>query len=180
MKRRTTICALAFLAPVGVWLFGANIFALAWHASHGFHREMNGVRFHVPLLYQENDGSAYNQFSFYTWPSAFHHKDGSITVDFQKQPSKKPFQPLDERSQQALGMSLRGQRPAKLANQSGNCFEYRIDELTLIPARHGSERVRIECRFADDVLASFNGSSNAVPEFYSFLNEAELVKQKQI
>jgi hypothetical protein len=177
VKRSTAICALALLLPVAVWLFGANTLALAWHASHGFHREMTGVRFYVPLLYREDDGSVYNEFSFYTYRSLFFRKDGNITIGFQRQRPEISFQPMDQNSQHALGMYLHGKRSATLANQYGNCFEYGIDVLTISAARHGSGRVWIDCRFRDNLRASFDGSSSAIPDFYDFLNRAKLVQR---
>jgi hypothetical protein len=177
VKRSTAICALALLLPVAVWLFGVNIFALAWHASHGFHREMNGVRFYVPLLYREDDGSVYNEFSFYTNRSPLSKKDGSITIGFQNQEPKVSFGPMDQKSQHMLGVQLRAQRSAKLAEQSGDCFEYGIDVLTISATRHGFGRVWIECRFRNDLRASFDGSSSAIPDFYDFLDRAKLVQR---
>jgi hypothetical protein len=177
VKRSTAICALSLLLPVFLWLFGADIFAVAWHATHGFHREMNGIRFYVPLLYKEDDGSVYNEFSFYTYRSTLFRKDGSITIGFQKQKPESSFQPMDQNSQHALGMYFQEQRSIRLANQSGTCFEYGIDFLRLGAVRPGPQRVWIECRFTDALRASFNGSSNAVPDFYKFLNESEPVKQ---
>ncbi len=177
MKRNTLICALALLLPVAVWLLGANLFALTWHASHGFHREMNGIRFYVPLLYREDDGSVYNEFSFYTYGSALFRKDGSITIGFPRQESGTSFRPMDQKSQRMLGVSLLAQRSATLADQSGECFEYGIDVLTISATRHGSGRVWIECRFRDDLRASFDRSSSAIPDFYDFLDRARLVQR---
>lgn len=177
MKRSTAICAFALLVVVAVWLLGANVFAFTWHGAHGFHREINGVRFYVPLLYREDDGSVYNEFSFYTYRSALFKKDGSITVSFQKQERGTPFGPMDPKSQQTLGVFLWRQRAVAFAEQPGNCFEYGINAVTLQPASAGPDRVWIECRFARDVRASFDGSANAIPDFYGFLGAAELLKQ---
>ncbi len=177
MRKSSAICAFAILLLIGVWLLGTNLFSLTWHASHGFHREMNGVRFYVPLLYREDDGSVYNEFSFYTNRSPLFKKDGSITIGFQNQAPKVSFAPMDQKSQHMLGVQFLAQRSATLANQSGDCFEYGIDVLMINATRHGFGRVWIECRFRDDLRASFDGSSSAVPDFYDFLDRAKLVQR---
>lgn len=169
--KRIGICASAFLFPLGVWLFGANMFSLVWHATHGFHREINGVRFYVPLLYRENNGSVYDEFSFYTYRSALFSKEGSITIDFPKYASGMSSGPMNSKSQKMLGVFLVGQRTATMADQPGNCFEYGINEATLKPAI-APARVWIQCRFEPNMEASFDGSANAAPDLYEFLAEA--------
>lgn len=171
MRRRIGICASAFLFPLGVWLFGANMFSLGWHATHGFHREINGVRFYVPLLYREDNGSVYNEFSFYTYRSALFSKEGSITIDFPKHESGMSSGPMYSKSQKMLGVFLVGQRAATLAGQPGNCFEYGLNETTL-NLQLAPTRVWIQCRFGPNMEASFNGSANAAPDLYKFLAAA--------
>lgn len=69
--------------------FLAESIAIAWHLRHGFHAEMRGLRFSVPLLYDENHGSNILQLSIDTSPGHLNKKIAFITIDFHRQTSSK-------------------------------------------------------------------------------------------
>jgi hypothetical protein len=175
------VMVMAAIVTADLYLFQGNILAFAWHARNGFHREFNGVRFRVPLFYEENAGSVMNQFSILSLPSPAHRSSSSITVEFPPWSSSNPCKNspciYSADVAQRLGLTRLGERTARLGNRSGNCIEYQYDALTLGPRPSNSQILWITCRLGKDLDVSFDGTRNAVPEFYAFLESASEVKQ---
>jgi hypothetical protein len=178
-KRKGLLFAsiLAAIVATDFYLFGLNIFAFGWHMRHGFHRETGGFRFKVPLFYQESDSVTMNQFSIDSFPSPIRSKSSSISMEFPPWSSNKPVLPLPDELAPSAGLGLLGQHSARLASRSGKCIEYmQQGGLTLSAIRAELQPVWITCQFGD-VSATFDGTRNAVPEFYEFLESAREVKR---
>jgi hypothetical protein len=174
MKRRGLLSAAVFglIVITDIGLFGMNVFAFAWHVRHGFHREVNGTRFWVPLFYQERESPASNQFSINSYSSPVRREYSSITVEFPPWSSGKTISPMPREDAERMGLTQVARRSAKLGRRSGICIEYAQDgpalsgpSLELLPRY-------IECRLGSELQVSFEGSRNAVPELYAFMESA--------
>jgi hypothetical protein len=168
-KRKGLLASVIFAVVViaDVFLFGPQIFATVWEARTGFHRDLHGIRFHVPLFYVSSDSTAYGQYDFATTPSPTRKKYAFITVDFQKQASEAPPRPMTTSALERLHERLTGQRTATLAGKSGTCFEY-ADEKNV---------VTIECYFDGGPRTWFMGTPNTLEDFYTFMNRAETMSK---
>jgi hypothetical protein len=167
---------LALILVTDFYIFGLSIITFIWHVRHGFHREINGFRFRVPLFYQEGDNITMNTLSIYSFPSPIHRKSSSISVDFPPWSSNQPLVASDE-DVRRNGLGLVGQRSARLGNRTGKCIEYSQQGIaTMSPNPADLRLIRIICKFGD-VEATFDGTRNAVPEFYGCLESADEVKR---
>jgi hypothetical protein len=167
---------LALILITDFYLFGLSIFAFGWHVRHGFHREINGFRFKVPLFYQEGDNITMNTLSIYSYPSPIRRKFSTINVDFPPWSSNQPLLASDEDARR-IGLGLLGQHSARLASRTGKCIEYSQKGLATISPNPADLRlIWITCKFGD-VNATFDGTPSAVPEFYGFLESADEVKR---
>jgi len=177
-KRKGLLFIVIFtlIVLVDLQLFGMSLLAFAWHVRHGFHREVHGIKFRVPLFYQESEDSTLNQFSIHAFPSDMHREDSAITVSFPPWTSEMALDPLSKEDAERMGLVLIAQRHAKLGNRSGSCAEYLQDDLDLGGRLSGLGPTEIECRF-HNVEVRFTGSRNAVPEFYSFIESAKEVNR---
>lgn len=164
------------IAFVDLYLFGMSCFAFAWHVRHGFHREMNGIKFSVPLFYQEERALDDNQLALVTYRSPIHSEHASITVDFLTKTSRQASLPIAGEDAESLGLVLKGQRNATLGSRAGTCLESVQSQLVL-PGYSAPTLMYIECRFGDELDVRFDGSQSAVPEFYSFIESAREVSR---
>jgi len=160
-----------------LFLFQTNIFAFAWHLRHGFYREFNGIRFAVPLFYQEAQGSTLNEFSIIANPSPIHKKHAFITVSFPPWTTDRPLRPMSPEDAGRIGMTLAGERDDRFGNRAGKCVEYTQNRMALDGQERpsGLQPIWITCRFGE-VDVDFDGSRNAVPEFYFLMESANEVK----
>jgi hypothetical protein len=152
---------------VDMALFGPQIFAVVFELPHGFHLDVHGLRLQTPLFYTTSTGSAYDEYSFNTMPSATRHKKASITVDFKKHLLGRA-EPFSTAMQQKVGLRQISKREAVLARRDGICFEYE-DKFGMAD---------IQCSFGTDLHTSFTGSPNAVEDFYTFMSKAEELPRK--
>jgi hypothetical protein len=156
--------------------FLAESIAIAWHLRHGFDAEMRGLRFRVPLLYDENHGSNMLQLSIDTFPGHLNKKIAFITVDFHRQtPSK-----LDSSDREArlarFGLKQSAVHPLRMAGREGTCIDLVPipgAENASLPARVYSGLYIIDCSFGEDLQIHFDGSPNALPDFYELVRSAE-------
>jgi len=159
------------------YLFGLSIVAFGWHMRHGFHQEVHGFRFNVPLFYEEGDGVKANSFSIYSYACPLRKKSSSISIDFPPWSSDRTLTPMSRDNAQRMGLGLLGQRSARFANRTGKCIEYLQQGIPALSLGHSEmELMWITCQFGD-VGAHFNGTRNAVPEFYQFLESAQEVQR---
>jgi hypothetical protein len=150
-----------------LFLFGQQIFAVFLELPHGFHHDIHGIRFHVPMFYiYSADGPSYDEYGFMTSPSPTRHKNGSIFVDFKKQQGHDEL--LSTEMLKKFGLHRVGQRTVKLAGRAGNCFEYATE----------TGFVNIHCVFGTELGIRFFGSSNEVDDLYAFMNKAESLPRK--
>lgn len=169
---------LSTMAFVALCLIQANVFAFAWHLRYGFHREFNGIRFSVPLFYEETKGAAMNQFSILALPSPLHKSSSYISVSFRPWTADKPLQPLSRIEARAIGMRFSSERTASFASRSGKCVEYLENQMRLPPYSNTSSGLLwITCRFGDEFEANFDGTQSAVQEFYDFIASAKEVSR---
>jgi len=176
-KLRITLAAPLFvLAMLAIWLFGMSIFAFGWHLRHGFYHTANGLKFRVPLFYQETRTAETNQFSIQTFRSAISRKDASITVKFSSDLSDRSTEPPSYEEAKSIGMTLLERRTIEMSRRRGDCVVYGKNDLTL-NRNPGFSRLWITCRFGKNMETEFEGSAGAVPDFYSFLQTAKEVKQ---
>jgi len=180
VRKRKGLLFAVILAQVlltDFYLFGLSLVAFGWHMRHGFHREVHGFRFNVPLFYDEGDDVKANSFSIYSYASPLRKKSSGISIDFPPWSSNKTLMPMSEDIAQPIGLGLLGHRSARFANRTGRCIEYLHQGiLALSPGRTEMEPTWITCQFGD-VSANFDRTRNAVPEFYQFLESAQEVKR---
>ena len=84
---------LLLIAVMGADYFLPESSAIFWHLRHGVHADMQGIRFRVPLMYEENHGDSLLELSFDTSPGHLNRKLAFVTVDFHKIPSPQPDSP---------------------------------------------------------------------------------------
>jgi len=159
-----------------VTFFGSQIFSMVWETRTGFHRDLHGIRFHVPLFYTSSSGVAYDNYSFTTLPSRTRHKLSFIVVDFQRSTLHDPPRPLPPEMLAKIGERLTGERKTTLAGRKGDCLEYAYQD----SKQQGNpvDSIHIECYFGPDLRTSFQGSPNTVEEFYDFMHKAEPLPRK--
>jgi hypothetical protein len=174
------------LAVLLVLIFAADYFlaesmAIAWHVRHGFHAEMQGLRFKVPLLYDEDHGVNMLELSFHTLPGHLNGKMAFITVDFHKQPPVAAGSPPQDAQLARFGHKHSEPHPLRVAGRDGTCADrvpIPIAQDAPLTARVLADTYFINCMFGDDLRIRFSGSKNAIPDFYSIMQSAEPVKGK--
>ncbi|HYX53390.1 MAG TPA: hypothetical protein VE783_08050 [Candidatus Limnocylindrales bacterium] len=151
----------------------AESMALAWHVRHGFHVEMNGIRFKVPLLYYEDHGSNMLELSLSTIPGRLNKKEATIVVDFHRQrPLSEDKAEVGGARLQKWGMSRSGTRTIQMVGRTGSCTDF-TGKSASIPSPYV-----VDCSFGDEMRIHFFGTENAVADFYSILQSAEVVRGK--
>ena len=163
---------------VDLSLFQANIFAFWWHAKHGFHREVHGVRFRVPLFYEQSDSSVMNEFSIYSLRTPIHTKSSSITVEFPPWDATGPSGLLSMDDASRIGLVPLREQGARFGDRTGSCAEYLRQKLVLNgpSGPKDLDPLYISCQFGEYVTTTFDGTRNAIPEFYAFMEAAQEVK----
>jgi hypothetical protein len=148
---------------------------IIWHLKHGRHVEMKGVRFTVPLLFQEDHGTSANSLEFFQFPGHFNKKTAAITILFNKPNAAPAFSDTFSREE----------RTAYLSEKPGNCVDYVSQERRYVTANNlsfsflaPSAPTYIYCDFGDGLSANFSGSLDARDDFYAFLANAKVVKRK--
>ena len=171
-----TLIILVVLADL--YLFGGYIRVLTWHAWHGNHVEMNGLRFRVPLWYFEDHTDRTNQLNIDTFPVRFSSKAAFINIDFHRQPPAEPDSPQGERIRQQMGLGKSASHKVRLADREGMCVNYfRINSDKNAADPGGPSH--IHCTFGEDLGATFAGTQDAVADFYAIIASAENVRGKQ-
>jgi hypothetical protein len=168
----------AAIVLVDLSLFQVNISAFWWHVRHGFHREVHGVRFRIPLFYEESASSVMNEFSICTFRTPIHTKSSLITVAFPPWVARGPSGLLSTDDASRIGLAPLRERRARFGDRTGSCAEYLQQRLVLNGASGPKDLdfLYIRCQFGEDLTATFDGTRNAIPEFYAFMEAAEEVK----
>lgn len=168
------------LLVLAVNYFLAESGAIGWHLRHGFHTEMNGLRFKVPLLYEEDHGINMLQLSFSTTPGHINKKMAFLSVDFHKQPPAEADSPQRTARLAQLGIKESAPHPLRLAGHDGTCIDLApLDPESSAPiTRILKGNYEIRCTFADDLHVTFWGTANARSDFYAIMQSAESVKGK--
>jgi hypothetical protein len=170
VRRAPKIALTLALATVIVGVDGAifrkDWLPLLWHLRHGRHVELNGIRFTVPLLFQEDHGTLDDTVEFYQFPGRFSKKTAAITIQFNK---TSPGQAFDD-------TFSRDERTARFAEKPGKCAEYVSQDRRYVTADNAP--TYIYCDFGEGWRANFSGSLGAKDEFYAFLADAKLVTRK--
>ena len=177
MKKRKGLLFAVIAAAIVIadaTLFDAQLFSTIWEARTGFHRDVHGIRFHVPLFYV-SASDAQDSYTFSTLASPTRRKWAVISVSFPREASQVTWRPLSPEMLQRIGDRLAGQRAVTLAGKAGNCFEYA--KVSTDQAPELSRTMQVECYFPSDVRTSFLGSSNTVEDFYTFMNRAEAMSK---
>jgi hypothetical protein len=118
-----------------------------------------------------------NTFSIDSFGSPIRRKSSSISIDFPPWSSNKPVLPLPDELAPSAGLGFLRQHSVQFGSRTGRCIEYvQQGDLTLSAIRADLQPVWITCQFGD-VSATFDGTRNAVPEFYEFLESAREVKR---
>jgi hypothetical protein len=184
VKRRIRayiIVVVAFIAAYGAIIYSsAEVSALIWHARHGFHAELGGIRVRVPLGYEASDAAGPTSLLIIKQPGHLQRGGASIEVDFQKLPSPEAMRAAEAMvPKRAVTNKKVGERTATFAGRSGTCVEYvpefvdpRINNLI----REGDGR-EIDCRFGD-VAVTLIGTANLKDDFYDIIQTAEPVRRK--
>jgi hypothetical protein len=132
---------------------------------------VNGIRFLVPLFYQEESMLGENQLSIRAYSAQIHRKHAIITVDFLPKTANPVPVPTAREDAESLGLIPMRHRNAILANRPGTCMEYAKSELVLA-GYTAPQLVYIECRFGQDLDVRFDGSQDSASEFYYFIESA--------
>jgi len=181
MKRTTWIVAVVCaILLADLFLFGQYLPPLVWHVRHGNFVAMHGVRFSVPLLYEEDEDRRVNRLLIITRQTRFRRKIGAITIEFRKRaPFPQDTPQVREFEERVEGVRRAVTRKLLLAGREGECVEY-------VPINRDQgngvmlslDWYTIDCRFGDDMGASFSGTQNAAQDFYAVLQSAGAVKGK--
>ncbi len=163
------------------------IMSLGWHLHHGFHADLNQVRFWVPLAYEANSDMTHGILFLRTIPPSFLHKfvpPGDLKFAFihvvfwNPDAGQVPSRSLEEalRSVEVpllrRGFQKTGERQAVLAGQEGRCLEYSGPPFVDAGVPFGDKNIQIFCYFGDWANANFSGTPKAVEDFYSLLRTA--------
>jgi hypothetical protein len=180
-KRALLRVGLAITIVLADWyLFAGYIPAVVWHARHGNHVDMNGLRFRVPLLYEEDHSGRMNELSISTLGGPYKRKFGFITIDFHRQAPAEPDSQEGVARLASVGLRKSASVRLRLAGREGTCFTYvAITTGEDAPAPAQIMAGNISCTFGNDLGVSFNGTPNAVPDFYAIIASAENIKGKQ-
>jgi hypothetical protein len=167
------ILATVLVLELAVDYLLAESIPIAWHLRHGFHAELQGLRFRVPFLYYEDHGVNMLQLSFNTMPGRLNKKYAFVTVDFHKQPPTPPeTAELKETRLKKFGMQQERVQQVRMAGREGICTDFAPALLDSIG------QYVIDCSFGEDLHVHFNGTQNAIPDFYTIVASAESVKGK--
>jgi hypothetical protein len=182
VRSKRTILVIALISVIGLtdlYVFGRYIPALMWHVRNGNHVEMNGIKFWVPLAYSEDHRDTMNQLSIDTFGGPFSHKTAFIAIDFHRQAPALPDSPEMTTHLERFGLRKSSGPKLTLAGREGDCFRY-----VAIGGGEGTQAAAkimagsIHCKFGDDLSVSFNGTQNAVSDFYLIVASAENVRGK--
>ena len=180
-KRAILIVALAStIVLADMYLFAGYIPSLVWHARHGNQVEMNGLRFRVPLLYEEDHSGRMNELSISTLGGPYQRKFGFVTIDVHRQAPAEPDSPEGVARLASFGLRKSAGARLRLADREGVCFTYvAITTGEDAPAPAQIMAGSISCTFGNDLGVRLNGTPKAVPDFYAIIASAENVKGKQ-
>ncbi|MCU1255986.1 MAG: hypothetical protein JWM83_2285 [Candidatus Angelobacter sp.] len=176
------VILLVLLAAAGAMrYYYAEISALAWHARHGFHAELRGIRVQIPLPYEADDSAGMPTLLITRYAGHLWHGGGVISIDFGKQPSIEAMQAAEAmllKGSVGVKRTKVGERTAVFAGRQGTCLEF-IPEIdnSLINKLIRERDIRdIDCRFGGDLSVRFMGSANLKSDFYNVIQTAESVK----
>jgi hypothetical protein len=181
-KWATVIAVLATVILLAdLYLFGEYVRILSWHAWHGNRVEMNGLRFRVPLLYAEDHGDRMNVLSIDRFPSRFSSKLALIRIEFYRQIPVIPDAPQAAAVLQQFGVKKSGRHKLRLADREGTCIDYIPVPTSAKDGAPAGLRVpagfySIHCTFGEDLGANFDGTEDAIADFYAIIQSAETVK----
>ena len=157
---------------------------LAWHARHGFHAEIGGIRVHVPLSWEAEDPHGAPSLDMIRLPGHFWQGFGSVSISFWKLPppeaeeaaaallQKKGFRIGEKRTKVE-------ERTAVFAGKPGKCVEYisAFDDSRINKLIRESDMRNIECRFGSNVSVELIGSANLKDDVYDIIQTAEPVQK---
>ena len=182
MKAKRAILIVALTGVIilaDMYLFAGCVPALVWHARHGNHVEMNGVRFRVPLFYEEDHEDRANGLFITTLGGPYNQKFGFINIDFHRQSAVEPDSPEGVARLARLGLKKSAGPRLRLADREGVCFTYAAtatgEGAPAAQVMAGS----ISCKFGNEMGATFHGTPNAVADFYAIIESAENIRGKQ-
>jgi hypothetical protein len=157
-------------------LFNKEWPPLLWHVRHGRHVELNGIRFTVPMLFEEDHGALLDTLEFYQFPGRFSKKRSAITIQFNKANPAPAVQDPFSKEERTVHFGEKAGRCVQYVSQEGVRRYVTVNNLELTgPA--DSAPTYIYCDFGDGWRASFSGSFNARDEFYAFLAGAKPVNE---
>lgn len=170
------ITVLLLAGAEGADYFLPESVALIWHLQHGSHAEMQGIRFRVPLLYDENHGDTLGELSFSTSFGHLNRKMAFVTVDFHEVAPPHPDSPQREAILQRIGLRQSRSHKLRMAGHEGVCTDLEPLTTATFGTRNGAALYQINCSFADDLHVFFSGTPNAIPDFYEIVNSAENIR----
>ena len=183
MKDRARKFLNAYVVPLAV-LFGAVLVLpsmrhFGWHLLHGFHTETNGIRIWVPYLYRAVEVGPRQGVVLLPYPGFFATSDaespGTITIDFVKA-NQSGERGVTIGSMKIAAVSTERffkmrERNLAMAGRNGQCVEYETDAESSLE-RGKRSKLKIECRFGDDLRAAFLGSAASSGTFYEIIASA--------
>jgi hypothetical protein len=180
----------AYVVPLAV-LFGAALVLppirhFGWHLLHGFHTETNGIRIWVPYRYRAVEVGPQHGVVLLPYPGIFRASDaespGTITIDFVKA-NQDGERAVTISSVKIAAVSRERffkmrERNLTMAGRGGQCVEYETDAESSLE-RGKPRKLKIECRFGDDLRAAFLGSSASSGTFYEIIASARTQEGKR-
>jgi hypothetical protein len=135
----------------------------------------------VPLFYAVDHRGEMNVLYIDRLPSRFSGKIALIRIDFHRQPPVMPDTPQGEELLQQLGIRNFGRHKLRLADREGTCVDFipiptGVKDDTLAAARVPSDFYNIQCTFGENLGVNFNGTQDAIADFYAIIKSGETVK----
>ena len=157
-----------------------EVSALIWHARHGSHAEINGIKVQVPLLYEAEDSDGVTSLVLTKFGGTLQPGGGFIMVSFLPHPSSEAQQRVDAlMTKRAVTKTKVEERTVVFAGRSGSCIEsisktgnQVVDEIF-----RTHDLCNIDCRFGD-VTVKFGGSANLKDDLYRMIQSAQQVGWK--
>jgi hypothetical protein len=159
--------------------YSTELSPVVWHAQHGFHAEVNGIRLRVPLAYEVLESPGLPTIMMIRQSAHLWHGGGMIDINFHKPPSPEAIQLME-----SMGVGRKaiiGEQTATLAGRPGKCVEGipQFGNPGLDEAIRKSNVLEIDCWFGGEVEVTFQGTPNLKDEFYAVVRDAEPVQRKR-
>lgn len=127
--------------------------------------ESHGIRFTIPLGYEQRDSKNRNVVLFQ--PQKKLQTLAIVKFYFEHRPNSAPGSELTPQKMDEFGLTKTGERQMTMAGRDGGCVEYSVR------TKSRAELVQAECTFGAELHSSFFGEPRNLNYFYGFIRAAE-------